>query len=490
MFMSSLKNVGLIVLLAMITVSCKEDLNRRIVGESSIRKISFYDFEKTMLEEKYSGSIEKVFQSSFEQRRDFLREMIYKDIIFDLAEKNQLDTIRMVRDEYSKKLYSIAIMNGLVVDSIRNKIYSEKDILRAYEQRKVKFLPKHILIDTDKHGRDKAKNKIDSIYAIVKSGNKKFEELAKKHSDDIKTGVDGGELGWVFAYDMVKEFEENVLNMKKGDISAPFKSDYGYHIIYLADSKNNEDLKDYQTEKKIIMRDLDKKYSAQFNQIYLNLINSLFVKYDVQLDSANIKTFIRQLKKYSDSSEEGKDALDKFSKDEKEMILSKFGDKMIDVNNVVSALKMFQKQNRPDLKGYDDIRMYTVEKFRNSLLEMYADELGYTKNPEFVSTARSRMYETYRDRLRNIFVRSKIPEPSNEELMDFYEKNKESMFKEQDGTFREFNKVKVSIANSIKGNLFSQSLKEWEENLFKEYKVKMDHALIEKTFLNVKDDKK
>lgn len=482
-----LKKITSFILSALLIVSCNNQLKNRIIAESVLGKITFEQFENSMLEEKFSNDLNKASESSYEVRREFLKEMLYRDIIFDLAEKNKIDTIGQVRDEYNKKLYSISIMNGLVEDSIRMKVYSEEDIKRTYEEKKMKYFPKHILIDSKKHGEKKAKAKIDSIYNMIMAG-EKFEELAKSYSDDIKTGVAGGELGWVFAYDMVKEFEDQVITMKKGEISKPFKSIYGFHVIFLADTKKNEDLKDYQTEKQLLMKDLDKKYSARFNELFLEMIEGLISKYDVRIDSVNIKMFLKTLQAYNKGSEG--DPLDRFTNEEKKMVLSKFDERTIDVNNVLSVLKMYPKDKRPVLKGYNDIKMYVIEKFRNELLERYADDLGYTGNPEYIKLARKMMYPTYKEKIINMEVRSKIPDPSNNELEAFYEKNKDDLFKEQDGTYKEFIKVKVSITNSIKGKLFSQALSDWQDRILRDYKVSIDHVLTEETFKIDQDDKK
>ncbi|MBN2857631.1 MAG: peptidylprolyl isomerase [Candidatus Delongbacteria bacterium] len=479
----------LMIVVLSVLFSCKDQLKDITIGESSLGKISFSEFETSMLKERFGNDRSKASESSFEDRREYLKEIIYKDIIFDLAEKNQIDTIQEVRNEYRKKLYNISIIQGLIHDSLRSKIYTEADIKKAYEQKKMKYLPKHILIDSKKRGEAKAKEKIDSVYQRVISG-EKFEDLAKSESDDIRTGVNGGELGWVFPYEMVKEFEEQVTGMKKGDISAPFKSLYGYHIIMLSDLKENSDLKDYDSERNRIIPELDKKYSAQFNDKYLKLIEGLLEKYEVRIDSAEAKKFIKRLNENRKNSEGENDYLDLFTDEEKSAVIAVFGDRIIDVAGVIAALRTFPKDSRPELKGYTDIKMYVIERFRNSLFEKYSDDLGYTKRKDYVEEAKSTMYGTYKDKLVRKFVRDRVELPTNEEIAKFYEENKENMFKVGDGSYKDLLKVKASITNSLKSKKFGQSLKDWESGLFKDYRVIINYPLIEKTFSNIKDDRK
>lgn len=78
-----------------------------------------------------------------------------------------------------------------------------------------------------------AKVAIDSLYAAVKGG-ANFAEVAKNNSDDKGSAMRGGDLGWFGRGYMVKPFEENAFAMKdSGEVSAPFKSDYGWHFILL-----------------------------------------------------------------------------------------------------------------------------------------------------------------------------------------------------------------------------------------------------------------
>jgi peptidyl-prolyl cis-trans isomerase D len=90
----------------------------------------------------------------------------------------------------------------------------------------------HILIG---FGSDKAaaKAKALDVLAQVKKNPKKFDELAKKYSEDTGTAEKGGDLGSFGRGTMVKPFEDAVFNMKVNQISDLVESEYGYHIIKL-----------------------------------------------------------------------------------------------------------------------------------------------------------------------------------------------------------------------------------------------------------------
>ena len=78
-----------------------------------------------------------------------------------------------------------------------------------------------------------AKHKIDSLYELVKSG-ADFAQTASDNSDDRGSSMHGGDLGFFGRGQMVPEFEEAAFALENvGDISAPVKSQYGWHIIRL-----------------------------------------------------------------------------------------------------------------------------------------------------------------------------------------------------------------------------------------------------------------
>ncbi len=87
---------------------------------------------------------------------------------------------------------------------------------------------------------------IDSIARIATKDN--FADLAQRESDDRGSSMRGGELGWFGKGMMVKEFEETAFNMADGEISAPFRTQYGWHIILKESERGIQPLDSMRTQ--------------------------------------------------------------------------------------------------------------------------------------------------------------------------------------------------------------------------------------------------
>ncbi len=112
---------------------------------------------------------------------------------------------------------------------------AEADMLDSYNQNKARYLQqervraRHILIKTENQSEEEALTKITGIKKELDEG-LDFVEAAKKYSEDGSKD-NGGDLGFFSRGRMVPPFENAAFAMAVGDISAPVKSQFGYHII-------------------------------------------------------------------------------------------------------------------------------------------------------------------------------------------------------------------------------------------------------------------
>ena len=88
---------------------------------------------------------------------------------------------------------------------------------------------RHILVETE----DEAKK----VHARVTTGKEDFAKVAAELSKDPGSGKEGGDLGWFGKDRMVPEFGDAAFKLDKGAISAPVKSQFGWHVIKLEDKR-------------------------------------------------------------------------------------------------------------------------------------------------------------------------------------------------------------------------------------------------------------
>lgn len=144
----------------------------------------------------------------------------------------------------------------------------------------------HILLqdpqDKDAAAINSNEQLIDSIYKVVLSRPMEFENLARQYSQDPGTSRQGGLLPWFGAGQMVPEFEEVAFATPVNSVSKPFRSQFGWHIIYKYDQKAAPALEEMkpmelsriqnpQDERYSIVRKheierLSKKHKASFNK--------------------------------------------------------------------------------------------------------------------------------------------------------------------------------------------------------------------------------
>ena len=155
----------------------------------------------------------------------------------------KLDTLSSFRQEY--QMYRD--------QQIRPTMVSDADVLaearQMYDRTKemigTKGLvrPAHILLrlstKASAQQHEKIKQRMDSVYRALQGG-ADFAEMAKKVSEDAGSAARGGELPWIAPSQTLKEFEDVAYSLAPGQMSKPFLSPVGYHVILMKERKQLE----------------------------------------------------------------------------------------------------------------------------------------------------------------------------------------------------------------------------------------------------------
>lgn len=166
-----------------------------------------------------------------ELRARIRESLIHDEIVVQEATKKGLDKDPEVLAQLEMAKTQI-LAEAFVKDYVKNHPIAEADLKKFYEEQvKPQFAGKeyhtrHILVATEAEAK--------TILAELKKG-KKFDSLAKAKSIDKGSGENGGDLDWAKPEAFVKEFGDALQKLPKGKISAPVKTQFGYHIIKMED---------------------------------------------------------------------------------------------------------------------------------------------------------------------------------------------------------------------------------------------------------------
>lgn len=168
-----------------------------------------------------------------EFRNAVKEELVRRELLVTEAKKKGLDKKSEIMGQMEIAKQAILI-RAFIADYIKANPVTDAQLKKDYDAFKAQlgsteYKTRHILVEKE----DEAK----AIIAKLDKGDK-FADLAKQ-SKDPGSKDKGGELGWSIPGAFVKPFADAMVKLEKGKYSKePVKSDFGYHVILLEDSRN------------------------------------------------------------------------------------------------------------------------------------------------------------------------------------------------------------------------------------------------------------
>ncbi len=172
---------------------------------------------------------------------DFLRSFVDYKLKVRYARDIGLDTL-------PDFLMQLSYYRGKFLESSLNTDTDEEELHRLYEQGRQRlhsddkvrvahisrYLPQH----ADRRNEAATRELMDSIYAALQDG-ADFSLLASRYSDDKETRDNGGMLPWMPIYDYLQEWVDRLATLEKEEVSVPFYSPLGIHLIKWTDRKTS-----------------------------------------------------------------------------------------------------------------------------------------------------------------------------------------------------------------------------------------------------------
>jgi peptidyl-prolyl cis-trans isomerase D len=161
----------------------------------------------------------------------------------------------------------------------------EAALLARYEQEKKQFveqeqrLASHILVqvapNADPAAQKAAEAKAKQIYAQAKAPGADFAALARANSDDPGSKDAGGDLGWNAKGVMDPEFDKVMFALKPGEISAPVKTSFGWHVIQLREVKSAQQQDFALVRERLLREESETARERAFNDLSGKLVDQV-----------------------------------------------------------------------------------------------------------------------------------------------------------------------------------------------------------------------
>lgn len=212
--------------------------------------------------------------SSKEGRQQLLEQIISFELIYDEAKDTGLENDAEYK--YQAETMKREILTQLAIKKVLSEVkVTEDEVKDYYKANKDAFASpkqvhaKHILVDTEEKALE--------IKKEIENG-KVFEQAAREYSS-CPSKEQGGDLGSFSRGQMVPEFEEVAFSQEIGSVSAPVKTQFGFHLIKVED-KNESGPKSFEEVKESI---LNKLVQERQNMKYMQHTENLKKKYSVEI---------------------------------------------------------------------------------------------------------------------------------------------------------------------------------------------------------------
>lgn len=314
-----------IVVLLLLVVGCGKvatlkNGEQKIAGTKE-KQFSSNELYEAMLEKQGAESFIDILDKSIfdkmysdtDDEKEYINSQL-KDLK-DSAKQNKMSYSELIQyygfdsEKAMKEYLSLNYRRDKAVNNYVSKDIKDDEINSYYESNIYGDISaKHILIkvenddndsDKEKEAKDsKAKKQAEEIIEKIKKG-EKFEDLAKKYSEDTATAKKGGDLGWISYGDMVTEFNDAAFKLEKGKYTtSPIKTTYGYHVILKVDEKEKPSLKDSKSK---ILDELVKQKLSNDPTLYYNSLDGIRKDEGLKFEDGKIK------KLYNDYMKDQKD---------------------------------------------------------------------------------------------------------------------------------------------------------------------------------------
>ncbi|SNR15643.1 peptidylprolyl isomerase [Tenacibaculum jejuense] len=224
----------------------------------------------------YVSEFKRVYEKNLDQIKEEEKDIDknlnlfinYKLKLID-AYQLKLDTSKTYKSELN------SYKNQLMTPYLHDDEFKQKMVKEAYDRTLEEVRASHILLaypkNSDKKDSLTLKKKLEEVRTRILNG-EAFEKVAKEVSSDPSAKINGGDLGYFSAFRMVYQFEDAAYKTKVGDISKPFGTRFGYHILKVTDKRKS---RGEVEAAHILIRNTEAKGKSKIDSIYKQILSGL-----------------------------------------------------------------------------------------------------------------------------------------------------------------------------------------------------------------------
>ncbi len=397
--------VAAIALIGMLFVGCEK------APKDTVAKVGEYTISTEDLNEavRPMQARWKSVDEALEGRTGALDNLVKQKLLLLGAYKEGLDkdsivVSRVTQNDERRKI------RVLWEEKIAGKIeITDAMVKELYDKRGTEFNAAHILVKDEVLAKEIAKKLEDGV---------DFAELAKEYSEDPGSGSKGGDLGWFTAGRMVKAFEDGVLALEDGEISAPIKTNYGFHIIKRIGTRtrSQEPLEKMEDNlRKTIEREKQGEKALEF-------VDGMFAERNLVIDEKAVEVVVDKFK-VIEGSEEPPEI--KFSDEEKNMTVATWDGGVWTLTQLDSAINLMPAYQRQPLASSLDVENFIKGNLQGEFLVGKADKMGIENTKKYKEMFDAEVAEMIVGTFQNQSIYGKV-EVSDADVQAYYEATPDS----------------------------------------------------------------
>ena len=311
------------------------------------------------------------------EKKRLLDTMINQDLLilgaYEHNLENQEEVLRVVDGEKDKFLLDVLFDKHIMSKATP----SEAEIKDWYVRMGEEIKASHILVDSESTAQD--------VLNKLKSG-ANFEELAAQYSTDPSAKRNQGDLGWFTWGSMVDNFQEAAFRMKAGEVSAPVKTDFGYHIIKVVDRRKVEHQPSYAEAKDQIRNLIIERRKRTLLVAYADELKK---KYPITVEKPTCDFILKKLEYTYPDTISGRPRwrnnfdINQLSKEEKDLVLGRYTGGQMTIGEYLVNLRRVPPDKQPDFDKEDSLKEMIFQMAFMNILTLEARAEGLENTPEY-----------------------------------------------------------------------------------------------------------